>query len=81
MKQKNGLKMYNNGQLEIDLRVEDAACSKFIDFNFKHTQHSFLRAAQRGINQKKMNGNTNNYDCFSHKISSIVFDLLHKTTI
>ncbi len=54
MKQKNGLKMYNNGQLEIDLRVEDAACSKFIDFNFKHTQHSFLRAAQRGINQRKI---------------------------
>ena len=41
-------------QLEIEFRVVDEASLKFIDFNFRHTQHSFLRAAQRGINQRKI---------------------------
>lgn len=54
MSQKNGSQMNNTGQLEIAFRVEDKTSLKFIDFNFKHTQHSFLRAAQRGINQKKI---------------------------
>jgi len=54
MTQKNELQMNNTGQLEIAFRVEDKTSLKFIDFKFKHTQHSFLRAAQRGINLKKI---------------------------
>jgi len=54
MTQKNGSQMNNNGQLEIAFRVEDKTSLKFIDFSFRHTQHSFLRAAQRGINQRKI---------------------------
>lgn len=54
MTHKNGSQMNNNGQLEIAFRVVDKTSSKYIDFNFRHTQHSFLRAAQRGINQRKI---------------------------
>jgi len=43
-----------SANMEINIRIEDAASLKFIDFNFKHTQHSFLRAAQRGINSMKI---------------------------
>lgn len=43
-----------NYQFEIDFRVEDITSLKFIDFSFKHTHHSFLRAAQRGITQRKI---------------------------
>lgn len=44
----------SRNQMEISFRVEDAKSFQYIDFNFKHTRHSFLRASQRGIDAKKI---------------------------
>lgn len=41
-------------QLKIDLHLEDEMNAEFIDFEFKYTQHSFLRSSQRGINSGKI---------------------------
>jgi hypothetical protein len=55
MKKYNGTQIAENGHLEICFRVIDEMNFKFIDFNFKHTSHSFLKASQRGISSKKLN--------------------------
>ena len=43
-----------NNQLEISFQVKDETSLIYIDFNFKHTRHSFLRAEQRGISPLKI---------------------------
>ena len=55
MRKSIGLNLDKNGHLEIIIRVEDFKSNQYIDFNFKHTQHSFIRASQRGINSSKIN--------------------------
>ena len=41
-------------QLEINFRIQDEISHEFIDFNFKHTRHSYQRASQRGISSNKI---------------------------
>ena len=54
MKSSDVIQFEKNGPLEINFRVNDTKCQKFVDFNFKHSRHSFLRASQRGINSSKI---------------------------
>ena len=44
----------NARQLEINFNFKDEINLTSLNFNFKHTKHSFLRAAQRGINSDKI---------------------------
>ena len=43
-----------SSEWEINFNVGTNKSLRPITFNFKHTQHSFLRSAQRGINNKKI---------------------------
>jgi MFS superfamily sulfate permease-like transporter len=54
MKTKKEITFRRNQQMEIKLQVVDLKSLKAIDFHFKHTRHSFRRAAQRGINLNKI---------------------------
>lgn len=54
METKKNLVIAGDNQFDISFRMEDAIGHQGIDFNFKHSRHSFLRAAQRGINLNKM---------------------------
>lgn len=51
---RNTINFKRDRQLEISFRVKDAESLQFIDFNFKHSRHSFLRASQRGIAMNKI---------------------------
>ena len=54
MKTKNDIAFEKNQQLEINFQVVDRKSLRTMDFHFKHTRHSFKRAAQRGINLNKI---------------------------
>lgn len=54
MKTKNSIAFEKNQQLEINFQVVDGITHRNIEFHFKHTRHSFKRAAQRGINLNKI---------------------------
>lgn len=41
-------------QMEIMFQVQDEDTLKITSLNFRHTKHSFLRAAQRGIDNEKI---------------------------
>jgi hypothetical protein len=49
-------KTYNTSwnPFEIQYRVEDESSNQGLDFLFSHTQHSFTRSSQRGINSEKI---------------------------
>jgi len=50
----NNICLPGGNQLEISFRMEDSKSHQGMNFNFKHTRHSFLRASQRGINSNKI---------------------------
>ena len=55
MKKDVGMNLENNGQYYIGFSVEDTITHKVVEFNFKHTKHSHLRACQRSISALKLN--------------------------
>jgi len=54
MKAKNDITLEKDHQLEINFQVIYRKTLGTMDFHFKHTRHSFRRAAQRGINLNKI---------------------------
>src|SRR5450432_1473443 len=54
MKTINDIAFEKNRQLEINFQVIDRKSLRAMDFHFKHTRHSFLRSAQRGISLNKI---------------------------
>ncbi|MBS1631694.1 MAG: hypothetical protein JST10_03875 [Bacteroidetes bacterium] len=48
------MKKQNNQQLQIAFKVVTDKNLSPIEFTFEHTEHSYLRACQRGFNQQKI---------------------------
>jgi len=48
------MKKQNNQQLQIAFKVVTDKYLSPIEFTFEHTEHSYLRACQRGLSQQKI---------------------------
>lgn len=48
------MKKQNNQQLQIAFKVVTDKNLSPLEFTFEHTEHSYLRACQRGFNQQKI---------------------------
>ena len=51
---KNQQTKTSESQFEINFNITDEKNIGYTSFNFRHTKHSFVRAAQRGINSNKI---------------------------